>query len=114
LLRPERLRLLLLSKQNRICGEKLILSAITRRKAEELNLKSSRNGDVILLICLLSLFGHVLAWFTLVNIFSSIVSISIRFVMGVGFSNGCALFALKKPPPLVPNSLIISCDATGP
>jgi len=25
-----------------------------------------------------------------------------------------ALFALKKPPPLVPNSLMISCDATGP
>src|SRR5579864_6855646 len=37
-----------------------------------------------------------------------------KFVNGVGFSNGCALLALKKPPPLVPNSLIISCDATGP
>ena len=33
---------------------------------------------------------------------------------GVGFSNGCALFALKKPPPLVPSILIASCEATGP
>ena len=33
---------------------------------------------------------------------------------GVGFSNGCAELALKKPPPLVPSSLIASCDATGP
>src|ERR1700674_3165719 len=33
---------------------------------------------------------------------------------GVGFSKGCALLAPKKPPPLVPNSLITSCDATGP
>ena len=32
----------------------------------------------------------------------------------MGFSNGCALLALKKPPPLVPNSLMISCEATGP
>ena len=33
---------------------------------------------------------------------------------GVGFSNGWALLALKKPPPFVPNSLMISCEATGP
>src|SRR6202008_1069880 len=33
---------------------------------------------------------------------------------GVGFSKGCALLALKNPPPLVPNSLITSWDATGP
>src|SRR5579872_1108295 len=39
---------------------------------------------------------------------------SIRLENGVGFSNGCALLALKNPPPLVPHSLIISCDATGP
>ncbi len=31
-----------------------------------------------------------------------------------GFSKGCAEFALKKPPPLVPSSLMASCDATGP
>ena len=37
-----------------------------------------------------------------------------KFVSGVGFSNGCALFALKNPPPLVPHALMISCDATGP
>ena len=37
-----------------------------------------------------------------------------KLVNGVGFSNGCALFALKNPPPLVPSSLMISCDATGP
>ena len=45
---------------------------------------------------------------------AKIVNISIRLVSGVGFSNGCALLALKKPPPLVPHSLMISCDATGP
>ena len=32
----------------------------------------------------------------------------------VGFSNGCAELALKKPPPLVPSILIASCEATGP
>ena len=32
----------------------------------------------------------------------------------VGFSYGCAEFALKKPPPLVPSSLIASWEATGP
>ncbi len=37
-----------------------------------------------------------------------------KFVSGVGFSNGCALFALKKPPPLVPSILIASCEAVGP
>ena len=31
-----------------------------------------------------------------------------------GFSNGCAELVLKKPPPLVPSSLIASCEATGP
>ena len=41
-------------------------------------------------------------------------NISMKFDSGVGFSNGCALLALKKPPPLVPNSLMISCEATGP
>ncbi len=35
-------------------------------------------------------------------------------VNGVGFSNGCEEFALKNPPPLVPNSLMASCEATGP
>ena len=39
---------------------------------------------------------------------------STRFVHAVGFSNGWAEFALKNPPPLVPSSLIASCDATGP
>src|SRR6185295_17009342 len=37
-----------------------------------------------------------------------------KLVSGVGFSNGWALLALKKPPPLVPTCLMISCDATGP
>jgi hypothetical protein len=32
----------------------------------------------------------------------------------VGFSNGCAALALKKPPPLVPSILIATCEATGP
>ena len=37
-----------------------------------------------------------------------------RFVHGVGFSNGCAEFALKNPPPFVPSCLITSWLATGP
>ena len=41
-------------------------------------------------------------------------TISMKLVSGVGFSNGWALLALKKPPPLVPSSLIASCEATGP
>ena len=44
----------------------------------------------------------------------STVSISKKFVNAVGFSNGCAELVLKKPPPLVPSSLIASCEATGP
>ena len=31
-----------------------------------------------------------------------------------GLSNGCAEFALKMPPPLVPSSLIASCEAVAP
>ncbi len=41
-------------------------------------------------------------------------SISKKLVNAVGFSNGWAEFVLKKPPPLVPSSLIASCEATGP
>ena len=37
-----------------------------------------------------------------------------RLDNGVGFSKGWALLALKKPPPFVPHSLMISCEATGP
>jgi hypothetical protein len=44
----------------------------------------------------------------------NISSISMKFVSGVGFSKGCALLVLKKPPPLVPSILIASCEATGP
>ena len=40
--------------------------------------------------------------------------ISSQFVQVVGFSNGCAELALKKPPPLVPSSLMTSWLATGP
>ena len=40
--------------------------------------------------------------------------ISSQLVSAVGFSNGCAELALKKPPPLLPSSLIHSCEATGP
>ena len=39
---------------------------------------------------------------------------SMKLVKGVGFSKGCALLALKNPPPFVPSSLIASCEATGP
>jgi len=41
-------------------------------------------------------------------------TISRKFTSGVGFSNGWALLALKKPPPFVPSILITSCEATGP
>ncbi len=37
-----------------------------------------------------------------------------KFESGVGFSNGCAEFTLKNPPPLVPSCLIAICDAAGP
>ena len=43
-----------------------------------------------------------------------IVNIDQKFVHGVGFSNGCAAFALKKPPPFVPSCLMVSWLATGP
>ena len=42
------------------------------------------------------------------------MNIDRKFVNGVGFSNGWAALALKKPPPLVPSCLIASCEATGP
>src|SRR5262249_6329596 len=45
---------------------------------------------------------------------AKIANIASTLLKGVGFSNGCALLALKKPPPFVPNCLMISCDATGP
>ena len=45
---------------------------------------------------------------------SRISSISRKFESPVGFSNGSAELTLKKPPPLVPSSLIASCEATGP
>ena len=45
---------------------------------------------------------------------AKIASICSRLANALGFSNGCALLALKKPPPLVPSSLIASCEATGP
>ena len=41
-------------------------------------------------------------------------SIWSQFVNPVGFSNGCAEFALKNPPPLLPSSLIDSWEAIGP
>ena len=37
-----------------------------------------------------------------------------RLVSALGFSKGWAEFALKKPPPLVPSSLMASCEATRP
>ena len=42
------------------------------------------------------------------------MNIDRKFVSGVGFSNGWAVLALKKPPPLVPSCLMASCEATGP
>ena len=45
---------------------------------------------------------------------SRIDSIPTKLVSHVGFSYGMAELTLKKPPPLVPSSLIASCEATGP
>ncbi len=45
---------------------------------------------------------------------AKISSSSTRLVSGVGFSFGEAEFALTNPPPLVPSSLMTSCDAIGP
>ena len=41
-------------------------------------------------------------------------SISSQLVRPVGFSKGWAELALSGPPPLVPSSLMISCEAKGP
>ena len=41
-------------------------------------------------------------------------TISRKLESGVGFSNGCAELALKKPPPLVPSCLMAICEAAGP
>ena len=43
-----------------------------------------------------------------------IASISTKLESHVGFSYGIAELTLKKPPPLVPSSLIASWPATGP
>ena len=48
------------------------------------------------------------------NGIASSAKISTRFVKPVGFSNGCAEFALTSPPPFVPSSLIASWLAIGP
>ncbi len=37
-----------------------------------------------------------------------------KLVQPLGFSNGCAELALKKPPPLVPSCLMATCEAAGP
>ncbi|SLH43406.1 Uncharacterised protein [Mycobacteroides abscessus subsp. abscessus] len=44
---------------------------------------------------------------------SRIARICTTLLSGVGFSNGCAELAASTPPPLVPSSLIASCEATG-
>jgi hypothetical protein len=43
-----------------------------------------RAGKCLLMICFLSLFGHVLVCFTLLNIFSS-------FCFSVSFRQGCVI-----------------------
>src|ERR1019366_1466894 len=48
------------------------------------------------------------------NGISRIRKISNQLVNGFGLSNGCEELALKKPPPLLPMSLMTSCEATGP
>ncbi len=41
-------------------------------------------------------------------------SICRKLAIAVGFSNGCAPFTLKKPPPLVPSILMAAWLATAP
>ncbi|MNG22872.1 hypothetical protein D3C84_1074120 [compost metagenome] len=41
-------------------------------------------------------------------------TISSRLLQAVGFSNGCAEFTPKKPPPLVPSCLMAIWLAAGP
>ena len=48
------------------------------------------------------------------NGMTRIRSISTQFEIVVGFSNGWAELALKKPPPLVPSSFMASWEASGP
>src|SRR5581483_4691952 len=48
------------------------------------------------------------------NAVSSRRKISNQLVNAFGLSNGCDELALKKPPPLLPASLMTSCEATGP
>ena len=48
------------------------------------------------------------------NGMTRMANISSQLVSGVGFSNGCAELALKKPPPLVPSSLIDLLRGDGP
>src|SRR5580704_935583 len=48
------------------------------------------------------------------NGISSSRKISKMFVNGLGFSNGWAELTLNQPPPLLPRSLMTSCDATVP
>ena len=45
---------------------------------------------------------------------AKIETICTKFDSAVGFSNGWAALALKKPPPLVPSILMATCEATGP
>jgi len=45
---------------------------------------------------------------------NAIETASSKLVSGVGFSNGWAALALKKPPPLVPMCLMVSSAATEP
>ncbi|GJE68796.1 hypothetical protein CHKEEEPN_0315 [Methylorubrum podarium] len=45
---------------------------------------------------------------------AKIETIWTKFASAVGFSNGWAALALKKPPPLVPSILIATWLATGP
>ena len=52
--------------------------------------------------------------FVSANGISRMRNISSQFVSPFGFSNGWAELALKGPPPLLPSSLIASCDANGP
>ena len=44
----------------------------------------------------------------------TIAHISMKLLNGPVFSNGCAEFTLKKPPPLVPSCLMATWLAAGP
>ena len=101
----------------RACSAAAVSRGLPRASAQYAVLTPARNSRAIAAHTARPCRGEPVI-FPSVNVkangIARIENISRKFVNGVGFSNGCALFTLKKPPPLVPSSLMISCEAVGP